>query len=908
MINESKAKGKERSGLPATRLFADGVTRVMAYLPLVKMLPWLVLAAGLTATYLLQQVAFNAAQQIQQSEFVAKNSVITLRIMQRLAAYEQVLLGVQGLYSASQSIDKNEFRDYVTNLRIERHYPGIQGIGFSQIIPAHNETNFEAAIPNHSQHQERDSDIVTSAIYLEPNNDHNQRRIGNDMYTDTVLRAAMTQARDSDQSIMSGKIPVKMETDQETAGFIIYVPVYHNNLPHEDITERQANIIGWVYALFDMNDLMIGTLGDHDGEIDYEIFDSLTPSHDSLMYDADGILSLHKYNKSLYHSTKRIEIMGHTWTINFHSLPSFEANIDTGRVALIRLAGIVMSILLSLLVWQLANTRTRALKLARDMTHKLRESEARLAQTLTSAELGTWDWNIKTGHVISNDRRAEIRGYRLEDVKPDVSTWHAGICTEDLPLFEKKQVEHFEGKSMMFDAEYRVRTKSGALIWVMDRGTVTERDEGGNPLRMIGIEVDITERKLAEDMLRIAAITFEAHEGITVTDSDANIIRVNKAFEHISGYSQEEVLGKNNRIFQSGRHDKDFYAAMWQQLQNNGLWSGELWNKRKDGEIYPLRVTITAVKNTRGETTEYVSIFNDITESKQAEAKLQKNNQDLIAINHQLQEAQNQLLQSEKMASIGQLAAGVAHEINNPIGYVYSNLGTLEKYVQDTVSMIESYEQAEDTITDEAMRTRLQAARKKLDIDFLKEDLHELMSESKDGIIRVKNIVQNLKDFSHVDTTDEWHFANLHNGLNSTLNIVNNEIKYKANVIKEYGALPEVECLPSQLNQVFMNLLVNAAHAIEERGTITIRTGTQEENVWVEVEDTGKGIAPEFLKKIFDPFFTTKPIGKGTGLGLSLSYGIIQKHHGRIDVESEENKGTRFKVWLPVKQSQDGER
>ena len=298
----------------------------------------------------------------------------------------------------------------------------------------------------------------------------------------------------------------------------------------------------------------------------------------------------------------------------------------------------------------------------------------------------------------------------------------------------------------------------------------------------------------------------------------------------------------------------------------------------------------------------------DITERKQAEEKLLKYNEELVLANRQLEAAQNQLLQSEKMASIGQLAAGVAHEINNPIGYVYSNLGTLEKYVQDTFGMIDLYEQAEDAITDAGVRSKLKAAKDKLDIGFLKEDLRALMNESKDGITRVKQIVQNLKDFSHVDASDEWHFADLHRGIESTLNIVNNEIKYKANVVKEYGVIPEVECLSSQLNQVFMNLLVNASHAIEERGTITIRTGTastdQQEEVWVEVADTGKGIAPEHLKKIFDPFFTTKPVGKGTGLGLSLSYGIIQEHHGRIEVHSEVGKGTTFRVYLPVKRPQ----
>jgi signal transduction histidine kinase len=276
---------------------------------------------------------------------------------------------------------------------------------------------------------------------------------------------------------------------------------------------------------------------------------------------------------------------------------------------------------------------------------------------------------------------------------------------------------------------------------------------------------------------------------------------------------------------------------------------------------------------------------------------------ELIVTNEKLEDAQNHLLQADKMASIGQLAAGVAHEINNPIGYVYSNLGTLEKYIQDTFAMLDLYEQAEAAIPDQEVLATLDLARKKLDIAFLKEDLKALMSESKDGITRVKKIVQNLKDFSHVDIADEWHLTDLHKGLDSTLNIVNNEIKYKAEVIKEYGELPEVECLSSQINQVFMNLLVNAAHAIEERGTITIRTGRQKDEVWVEIADTGKGIEVENLKKIFDPFFTTKPIGKGTGLGLSLSYGILQKHHGRIEVQSEVGRGTTFRLWLPVRQS-----
>ncbi len=294
----------------------------------------------------------------------------------------------------------------------------------------------------------------------------------------------------------------------------------------------------------------------------------------------------------------------------------------------------------------------------------------------------------------------------------------------------------------------------------------------------------------------------------------------------------------------------------------------------------------------------------DITAGKQTKWELTECHTEIQKLNVKLKEARDHLLQSERMTFIGQLATGVAHEINNPIGYVYSNLGTLEKYVQDVFRMIEDYESAEGAIADEGVRARLQAAREKLDIAFLKEDLRALMVESREGIVHVKNIVRDLKDFSHVDAVDEWYAADLHKGLDSTLNIVHNEIKYKVKVVKEYGDIVAVECLPSQINQVFMNLLVNAVHAVEKRGTITVRTGRQDAEVWVEIADTGKGIAPADLKRIFEPFYTTKPIGQGTGLGLSLSYGIVQKHQGRMEAQSEVGKGSLFRVWLPVRQPQ----
>lgn len=288
-------------------------------------------------------------------------------------------------------------------------------------------------------------------------------------------------------------------------------------------------------------------------------------------------------------------------------------------------------------------------------------------------------------------------------------------------------------------------------------------------------------------------------------------------------------------------------------------------------------------------------------EQQQRIAALSRINAELVEAGRRLQETQAQLMQSEKMASIGQLAAGVAHEINNPVGYVYSNMGSLERYVQTLLAVIDAYAAGGAGRAD----AELQRVLRESELDFLRDDVVALLAESREGLDRVRKIVQDLKDFSRVDASDDWQFANVNDGLTSTLNIVHNELKYKSVVDRQLGELPEIECLPSQLNQVFLNLLVNAGQAIERDGRIRIATGVEGDSVWIDVEDNGCGIPADKLTRIFEPFYTTKAVGKGTGLGLSLSYSIVQKHHGRIEVASQVGRGTRFRVVLPQRQPAD---
>jgi signal transduction histidine kinase len=279
-------------------------------------------------------------------------------------------------------------------------------------------------------------------------------------------------------------------------------------------------------------------------------------------------------------------------------------------------------------------------------------------------------------------------------------------------------------------------------------------------------------------------------------------------------------------------------------------------------------------------------------------------NASMQRMNEVLEETQDQLIQSEKMASIGQIAAGVAHEINNPIGYVLSNLGTLDSYLGSVFGLLEAYMEAERQAEPRQQTglDRARALRESINFEFLRSDIVALLAESRDGILRVKHIVQDLKDFSRGGMDDAWEVVNLHDALDRTLNIVRNEVKYKARIETNYGSLPDVECIPSRLHQVFLNLIVNAGQAIESSGKITVSTGTGANEVWIRFEDTGCGIPKAHLNRIFEPFFTTKPVGQGTGLGLSVSYSIVHRHGGAIDVESEVGRGSRFTVRLPLRQ------
>jgi PAS domain S-box-containing protein len=411
-------------------------------------------------------------------------------------------------------------------------------------------------------------------------------------------------------------------------------------------------------------------------------------------------------------------------------------------------------------------------------------------------------------------------------------------------------------------------------------------------------DADSTTERLQYLIANTPAIIYSS-----VPTGDGTMTFVSDNALRVLDYKPEEMVADPSFWFDH-IHPDDIPAifSSFSLIFTEGQQTYEYRFRARDGRYLWMHDTLRLIRDADGNPLEVVGSLTDITDRKLMEAALQKKGAEQQQLIQQLQEAQAQLLQSEKMASIGQLAAGIAHEINNPIGFINSNMGALKTYVDTLCELTEQVDQTVQGLPgQDDLKTKVAQFKKQADYEFLKDDVADLVRESLDGLKRVKDIVQSLKDFAHIGETD-WQFADLHAGIDSTLTIANNEFKYKAMVKKDYGTLPQVKCLASQLNQVFMNLIVNASHAITNHGVITIRTGVDTDGVWVEIGDNGSGIAPDILTRIFDPFFTTKPVGKGTGLGLSLSYNIVAKHGGRIEVASVLGQGTRFTVHLPISQ------
>lgn len=382
-------------------------------------LPWILLVVGLLVTYQLWKHKQLTASRDLRANFDFSVQEIVVLIEQRMKAYEQVLRGAKGLFAASRSIERDEFHDYVTALKLEENYPGIQGVGFSLIVPPGTKDSHIASIraegfPNYSIRPDGERETYTSIIYLEPFTERNLRAFGYDMYSEEVRRVAMAYARDTGKAALSGKVRLVQETAElPQAGTLMYLPIYANNKVHNTLESCRASIVGWVYAAFRMDDLMHGLFSQRTGEVDMEIYDGRNISEKTLLYDSDKTRFSDRIDATLQ-STKQIEIAGQTWTVAFRSLPPFERRMKSDNAGFVASMGIVLSLLLTLSAWLTALGRSRAIRAEQELAAKQKQLEdlnRTLEQRVTerTAELERLNRELESFcYSISHELRAPI--------------------------------------------------------------------------------------------------------------------------------------------------------------------------------------------------------------------------------------------------------------------------------------------------------------------------------------------------------------------------------------------------------------------------------------------------------------------------------------------------------------------
>lgn len=410
---------------------------------------------------------------------------------------------------------------------------------------------------------------------------------------------------------------------------------------------------------------------------------------------------------------------------------------------------------------------------------------------------------------------------------------------------------------------------------------------------------------------------------VAITDANGLITYVNDKFCELSQYKREELLGRDHNIVNSGYHSKEFFQELWSTISRGQVWKGEIKNKAKDGSFYWVDTTIIPFLNEKGKPIQYLAIRFDITKRKlveealrNSELQLKQQKQQLEQALQDLKKAQLQLIHAEKMSSLGQLVAGIAHELNNPVSFIYGNLSYAQQYFKDLLELIQSYVKNYPQPVPE-----IQLLAEKIDLEFLMSDLPKLLDSMKAGSERIRNLVLSLRNFSRLDEA-EIKKVDIHEGIESTLLILQHRLRspygIDIEIRKDYADLPLVEVNSAQLNQVFLNILNNAIEALEEgngarageetqpRPMIRIRTEvTDDRKVAIRIADNGPGMTEAVRARAFDPFFTTKPVGKGMGLGLSLAYQIVvEKHGGQIECISAPGRGTEFIIRIPIQQPQ----
>jgi PAS domain S-box-containing protein len=859
-----------------------------------KILPWLVLAGGLALSFFLQRSALENARLEQEQRFSYQVREIALRIEQRMAAYEQVLRGVGGLFAATNEVDREQFRDYVASLRLDDNYPGIQGLGFSPLIAgselaAHVAAERRRASADYSVRPAGERPFHAPVVFLEPFSGRNPQVIGYDVLSDPVRRAAMERARDSAKAAITAKLTLEQETNGSAqAGFLMYLPVFRKHAGHDTLAERRTNIRGWVSAPFRVDDLILGIVGAHaSNELDLEIFDGEGTTAEALLYDSNHDLAQRGEDPMLHEAVRRLDFGDHAWTLKLRSLPAFDARLDSGRVALIGEAGVLLSVLLSMLVWQLASGRARAARLARDMTREIREHEASLLATRTQLKTLVhhlpdlvWLKDAKGVYVVANPRFERFVGIAEAEL----------IGKTDFDLFDKSLAEFFRENDRRAIAKGEASVNEEWVTFAADgHRELLETiktpmfDAQGRLTGVLGISHDITARKQTETE---TLATKNQLQGVfdAIPDMMLELGLDGRCHDFHSPRSEllptpvESLLGRTVAVVLPETAAAVCLEAL-READRKGysrgrqfelpLLQGDTW--------FELSVARKAVP--AGQDPRFIVLSRDITERKNIEQQLREQQTQL---EHQVRMRTRELARAKEIAENANLAktgflANMSHEIRTPMNAIIGLTHLLRR-------------------ADPSDEQRERLGR----IDAAASHLLSIIND----ILDLSKIEAGKLELEHAD------FA-LSDVLDPVRALISDAVRAKGlglNVACD-GVPSQLRGDATRLRQALLNYTSNALK-FTESGAITLRVRLMEDDtahadsadapllLCFEVTDTGIGIAPDQMSHLFRPFeqadvSTTRKYG-GSGLGLVITRRLAELMGGEVGAESTPEQGSTF--------------
>jgi PAS domain S-box-containing protein len=832
-------------------------------------LPFLVLLTSLVISYINWNVANRNAENELRSYFEYRARDVYNRIEQRIISYEQILRGACGFFNASDNVNRSEFRSFFNTLNLDKSYPGIQGVGFSLIVSPEQMkkhiSNIRAeGFPEYKIRPEGVREIYTSIIYLEPFRDRNLRAFGYDMFSEPVRRKAMETARDSNETVISGKVNLVQETEKEVqAGFLIYLPVYKNGTQYTTVSERRSNIIGWVYSPFRMNDFMDGLFGERAADLDVKIYDGKNISNETKLYDSKTETTRSGQPLTI---KKEVDFNNHLWTVIVKSTPELETRIGFNTATIILIVGLSISLLLTIITWLLENKRRQTIitnkerKLAENSLKKLQEE-----QQILLDHIPAWvfykDTENRFIHV--NKTFADAMGMSIEQL--DGKSLFDIFPNEQAEAFWKDDKEVITSGKPKVNIIESMESLKGTR-WVQT-DKIPYRDIKGKIVGLIGFAIDITERKLAENSLRES---YQIIEGIINTIpvrvfwKDKNLVYLgcNKLFALDAGFTDpKEIIGKDD--FQMGWHNQ---AVLYREDDRMVMKSGNPKLLIEESQTTPMGNNITLLTskipllNPAEEIIGVLGTYIDISERKHVEDKLKKSHEQLIKLN----------AEKDKFFSI------IAHDLKSPFN---GFLGLTELMADRTENFT----------------------------------LDEVTEQSKSLNKAAKNLyklLENLLEWAQVQN-GSINFTPQNSDLSKMVSQSIDTISQRAllkgiTIVNEAGNSQKVYADEKMIGTVLRNLLSNAVKFTRKDGKVIVSSNRLENGtIEVSVTDNGVGIPEKDLKRLFrveEKVSTKGTDGElSTGLGLLLCKEFVEMHRGKIWAESNENTGSTFYFTLPLK-------